>query len=63
MPIRLLEAMWRAYRKLGCVTVCKPCLEELGAVSLDTERFVDFGVCARCRQLMTHLDEAHWIRP
>ena len=60
--MNLLDLMFNAARRLGCIAVCSKCLLP-GEVARSVGQFQDFDLCARCRFVQTTADKAYWVLP
>jgi hydrogenase maturation factor HypF (carbamoyltransferase family) len=54
--------MVEAVRRLSCIHVCETCVKR-GEEVVSRRFFGDFGLCERCRDVMTSKNTAYWVRP
>jgi hypothetical protein len=60
--VNLLDLMFDAAHRLGCIAVCSKCLHP-GEFARSVSYFNDYDLCGRCRFVQTAADKAYWVRP
>jgi hypothetical protein len=60
--VSLLDRMLEGAKRWSCIQVCETCVKP-GEEVVSRGFFGDFGLCERCRDVMTSKSQAFWVRP